>query len=140
MKAMAPAGQEVMLKRAETVTSSGLSSIVSVVAASATSAETKRSSPLSLALIRALVLGTKPEGYAAACRALASGTNPDFSAINAEVLVLGGAEDYLSSPELISGLAEAIPKARTKELAGVGHWHAVEAPKEVAEQLDEFLL
>ncbi|ORY74051.1 putative hydrolase [Leucosporidium creatinivorum] len=140
MKAMAPAGQEVMLKRASTVLSSGLSSIVSAVASSATSAHTKTHSPLSLALIRALVLGTSIEGYAAACKALAGASNPDFKAIEAEVLVVGGAEDYLSSPELIGGLVGELRKARKVQLEGVGHWHAVERPAEVAAELDGFFL
>lgn len=141
MKAMAPAGQEVMLKRATTVLTSGLSSIVSAVASSATSSHTKSHSPLSLALIRALVLATPIEGYAAACRALAAGTNPDFAKIEAETLVVGGKEDYLSSPELISSLVEGeqrIKKGKRVELDGVGHWHAVEQPKAIAELLDGF--
>lgn len=140
MKAMAPAGQEVMLKRASTVLTSGLSSIVSAVASSATSSHTKTHSPLSLALIRALVLGTSIEGYAAACKALAGASNPDFKAIKAEVLVLGGAEDYLSSPELIGGLVDELTTARKVQLEGVGHWHAVERPAEVAAELDGFFL
>lgn len=140
MKAMAPAGQEVMLKRASTVLTSGLSSIVSAVASSATSSHTKTHSPLSLALIRALVLGTSIEGYAAACKALAGAANPDFKAIEAEVLVLGGAEDYLSSPELIGGLLGELKSARKVQLEGVGHWHAVERPAEVAAELDGFFL
>lgn len=127
-----------MLKRAETVTTAGLSAIVDAVVNSATSAATKANSPLSLALIRSLVLGTGIEGYAAACRALAGASEPDYSAIKAEVLVLGGAEDYLSSPELITGLVQALPRASQVSLPHVGHWHAVEAPAEVARQLDEF--
>lgn len=140
---MAPAGQQVMLTRATTVETSGLSSIVSAVASAATSSQTKFNSPLSLALIRALVLSTPIKGYAAACRALAAGSNPDFGKVEAETLIVGGSEDYLSNPGLIGTLVEgegAMKKASKVELMGCGHWHAVEQPKAITELLEKFFL
>lgn len=138
VKAMPPAGAAAMLARASTVRTSGLSAIVYAVIAAGTSPETKLSSLLSLALIRALVLPTPVEGYARACEALAKATDPDWSKVEAETLIIGGAADYLSSKEVIGVLVEEMQKARTVELKGVGHWHAVEAPEKVGELLREF--
>lgn len=130
-----------MAQRATMVRQSGLASIVDAIAASATSAATKRDSPLSLALIRALVLGTKAEAYAAACEALAAGVDPDYTRIDAtDVVVLGGAEDYLSNAELIRDLCESISNSWHAELSDVGHWHCVEDPQGVAEHLDRLFL
>lgn len=127
-----------MLSRASTVRTSGLSAIVSAVVSAATSPETKLSSPLSLALIRALVLPTPVEGYARACEALAGAKDPEWNKVEAETLIIGGAADYLSSREVIGVMVEGMRKARTVELEGVGHWHAVEAPVKVGALLKEF--
>ena len=138
VKAMAPAGAQAMLTRASTVRAHGLSSIVSAIANSATSSYTKLHSPLSLALIRALVLPTPIEGYARACEALASGVDPDWDKIQAEVLVVGGEEDYMSTPEVIAGIVAKVKNGRSVELAKVGHWHAVEQPAALADLMDAF--
>ncbi|KAK4704627.1 hypothetical protein P7C70_g1585, partial [Phenoliferia sp. Uapishka_3] len=138
VKALPPAGVDAMLARAVTVRTSGLSSLASTIANSATSAHTKSTSPLSLALIRALVLPTPIEGYARACEALAAAKNPEWSNIKAEVLVVGGEEDYMCTREVVSFLVENIEKARSVEMKNVGHWHAVEQPVELARIMDEF--
>ena len=103
---MPPAGATAMHARASTVRTSGLSAIAPLIASSAISAHTRSTSPLSLALIRALVLPTSIEGYARACEALAKGTDPDFGTIEAELLVVGGEEDYMSTREVISAICE----------------------------------
>lgn len=91
MRALTPEVQSNMLKRAHTVMEHGVSAVVQQVVASALSGRSKQDSPLSGAMVRTLVLGTKPEGYAAACRALAGASDPDYSAIKAETLVIAGA-------------------------------------------------
>jgi 3-oxoadipate enol-lactonase len=139
MTAMLPQGQSVMRQRAEVVLASGLSAIVAAVASHATSATTKATSPLSLALIRSLVLATSPEAYAAACLALANGVDPDYSRIKAHVLIVGGEEDYLSNHDVISTIVDGVgERASAVKLAGVGHWHAVEKPIALARLLDEY--
>lgn len=85
-----PVGVAAMQLRATMVRATGLSSIVDAIVAGATSTYTKRTSPLTLALIRALVLPTQAEAYARAALALASAQDDiDFGRIEAEVLILG---------------------------------------------------
>ena len=130
-----------MLDRASKVQTQGLSSIVSAVVSAATSQRTKSESPLSLALIRALVLSTKAEGYAAACQALASASNPDFGQVQVPTLVVAGAEDYLSNKDTVSALLDSstgLKRGQSVTLDNVGHWHSVEAPHDVARLLDEW--
>lgn len=145
IRAFSPANREVMLERANTAIHSGLSTIVNTIMHAATSTTTKRNSPLSLALIRALVLGTKPEAYAAACRAIAYAVDPDYASITARVLIVGGREDYLSSAAVIAGLCQDIRrggnnKVDSVEMADVGHWHAVEAPLKLAKLLNSYFM
>lgn len=104
MRSLNPELQKNMLKRAHTVMDRGASSIVDQVVSAALSDKSKAESPLSGALVRALVLGTKPEGYAAACRALASASDPEYGRIEAETLVVAGASTL---PAQVSRRADA---------------------------------
>jgi 3-oxoadipate enol-lactonase len=106
----------------------------------ATSAHTKLHSPLSLSLIRALVLGTSIEGYARAALALASAEGREWSAVQAETLIVGGEEDYMCTKELCERLVGEIEGSRTVEMKGVGHWMAVEAPKRTADIMRDFFV
>ncbi|SCZ87632.1 BZ3500_MvSof-1268-A1-R1_Chr2-2g05098 [Microbotryum saponariae] len=147
MSALPDSTQAVMRQRAATVSSSGLSSIVSKIAESATSSRTKKESPLTLSLIRALVLGTNPQAYAAACEALASAQDPDYTQIRSKMVVIGGSEDYLSDGKMIDAIVGKINAPRSTEssvglaskvvLEGVGHWIAIEDPKRVAQELNK---
>ncbi|KAM0755642.1 alpha/beta-hydrolase [Meredithblackwellia eburnea MCA 4105] len=138
VKSMPEAGVKVMQGRAATVRSSGLSAIASQIANTATSSYTKKNSPLSLAIIRALVLPTPAEGYARACEALAGAKDPDWTKIEVKTLVVGGEEDYMCSPELVKFLTDNVKNASSVEMKDVGHWHAVEQPVELAKVIDEW--
>ncbi|GJN90223.1 hypothetical protein Rhopal_003222-T1 [Rhodotorula paludigena] len=140
MRALTPEVQSNMLKRAHTVMEHGVSAVVQQVVASALSDRSKQDSPLSGALVRTLVLGTKPEGYAAACRALAGASDPDYGAIKAETLVIAGEHDYLSNAATSDHLCAHIPRADKVQMDGVGHWHAVEDPVRLREILEGFFL
>lgn len=102
MRSLSPSLQTLMLKRAHTVLEHGMSSIVDQVVAAGLSERTRADSPLAVALVRALVLATKPEGYAAACRALAGASEPKYSRIEAETLVVAGASS-LSRSRILCG-------------------------------------
>ncbi|GAA5824963.1 hypothetical protein JCM11251_006043 [Rhodosporidiobolus azoricus] len=140
MRALSPAVQSNMLKRASTVQSSGLSSVVSQVVSAALSDHTKAHSPLSAAMVRSLVLAASPAGYAAACHALASALEPDYAAIQAETLIIAGEYDYLSNKETSEHFETSIRGAKRVEMKNVGHWHAVEQPLELRRILEEWFL
>ncbi|SCV70466.1 BQ2448_1860 [Microbotryum intermedium] len=151
MSALSDSTKSAMLQRAATVSSFGLSPIVSKIAESATSSRTKQNSPLTLSLIRALVLGTNPRAYAAACEALASAQDPDYAKIRADTLVIRGEEDYLSDGKVIDAIVGKINAQGSTDgerkmaspaskvvLEGVGHWIAVEDPHQVAQELSKW--
>lgn len=122
-----------MQDRAYLARSSGLTSIANLVHTSAISPTTRKNSPLACGLLRSLVLNTSREGYARACEALAGARDPDWRGISAEVLVVGGSTDYLSTREVVKGFCELIEDCKSVELVEVGHWLAIESPEKVAE-------
>ncbi|GAA6050643.1 hypothetical protein JCM3770_000869 [Rhodotorula araucariae] len=140
MRSLTPEVQTAMLKRAHTVLEHGLSAVVNQVVSSALSDRTKATVPLARALVRTLVLGTKPEGYAAACRALAAAQDPDYGAIRAKTLVVAGEFDYLSNGETTGRLVGDIAGAERVQMEGIGHWHAVEDAVGLRDALEGFLL
>ncbi|GAA5933397.1 uncharacterized protein JCM15063_001304 [Sporobolomyces koalae] len=140
MKALSPSNRQVMEKRSQAVLDGGLSPIVSEIVKSAISPASRQSSPLTAALVRALVLTTNPAAYSAACLAMVRAQDPDYSKIQAETLVVAGVDDYLSTPETTKVFADTITNVKVVEMQRVGHWHAVEAPEELRRILENFFL
>lgn len=101
-------------------------------------AHTKKTSPLSLALIRALVLGTPVEGYARACHTLANAPSPDYSQITAQTVIVHGEEDYMVAQSAVDLLKSKIKHSSSVMLPLQGHWNAVENPQSIADLLVKF--
>jgi hypothetical protein len=97
-----PAAQENMKARAKAAsTAKGLSGIANTVAATAVAKVVAASDFAACAFIRDLVATTKPEAYAAACLALAAAPAIDGSKLPVPLHIIGGAEDYLGSPDAV---------------------------------------
>ena len=56
-----------------------------------------------------------------------------------EAFVIGGAEDEISSPEVMGAMAEKIPDSRHVVLEGAGHLSNLETPTEFDAALKDFL-
>ena len=56
-----------------------------------------------------------------------------------KALVLCGAEDGATPPELVRGLAEALPNARFEVMEQAGHIPSLEQPAMLAAKIDQFL-
>ncbi|KAK2039335.1 hypothetical protein LZ31DRAFT_606633 [Colletotrichum somersetense] len=130
------------LARADTARTQGMAAVVDAVVGVGTSDATKARNPVSLAAVRLSLLGQDPEGYAKACAALAGSSEEtlDFSRIRARTLLITGAEDNISPPQLNEKLAAQLPdSAGLKVLDSVGHWQVYEDAAGVAGALDGFL-
>jgi 2-keto-4-pentenoate hydratase/2-oxohepta-3-ene-1,7-dioic acid hydratase in catechol pathway/pimeloyl-ACP methyl ester carboxylesterase len=126
--------------RARTVRGGGMSAVADTILGAATSEATRAERPLAAALVRELLLGQNPDGYAAACEALAAAVEPDFSSLRAPAMLLTGSEDKTSPPAVNEALQALMPDARLHLVEGIGHWHTLEAPATVTRHLQEFLL
>jgi len=91
--------------------------------------------------VRGMILEASPDGVVAALGAMRE--RPDatdlLGEINVPTLVIGGAEDELSTPEVMGEMAKKIPNARHLTLPEAGHLSNLEAPGEFNAALREFL-
>ena len=83
-----------------------------------------------MALWRQMLINTPAAGYGAACQALAAADLTEAtSALRFPTLVIAGAQDGASPPDLVRATADLIPGAHFHLMPGVGHLPCVEDPK-----------
>ncbi len=81
-----------------------------------------------------------PGCFARACLALADmDLTPRLPALKKKVLVMCGELDQTTPPALARALAEAIPGARYREIAGSGHCPMLEQPQALVAEVQAFL-
>ncbi|GAB3974597.1 hypothetical protein GCM10029978_056620 [Actinoallomurus acanthiterrae] len=81
-----------------------------------------------------------PEDWTAAWRAYKSlDVQGRLADLSAPTLVLAGAADASTTPEIMSAIAERIPGSTYVELPGTPHQQTLERPELVADALDDFL-
>lgn len=89
---------------------------------------------------RNMLLRTPPEGYIAACHALATADQTAATAaLRLPTLVIAGAEDGASPPDLVQATAALIPDAAFHVIPGAGHLPCVETPAAWAAIVAPFL-
>ena len=102
---------------------------------------TRRRRPELADQLRRTMMGNTPAGIAAAARGMAE--RPDMTAAIGEIrcptLLLVGAEDVISPPAEMRGLAAAIPGAKLVEIPAAGHLSPLEDPAAVNAAMAEFL-
>jgi 3-oxoadipate enol-lactonase len=91
--------------------------------------------------VRAMILESSPDGVVGALGAMRD--RPDSSALLSKIdvptLVVGGEEDALSTPEMMSEMAHKISNSRHYTFSGAGHLSNLEAPREFNAALLDFL-
>lgn len=105
-----------------------------------TAATGSKSTSLQHALIRTLLMSQRPQGYISLCRVVAFATPPDYESIKIPILTITSDEDK-SAP--LEGCEEIFRRIGGEEkkitvLEGVGHWHCIEAPDQVATKIMDF--
>lgn len=79
-------------------------------------------------------------GYTGTCAAIRDADLRDqVATIRAKALVLCGAEDAATPPDLARGLADALPDGRFEMIERAGHLPCVEQPEAMAAKIDRFL-
>jgi pimeloyl-ACP methyl ester carboxylesterase len=127
--------------RAALVRSEGVGAIVDTVASEETSQATQSGNFLALSAVRLSLLAQSAEGYAKACTALAeTAVGSDIDLVDAETLIVTGADDRISSPQVCDSYKQRFAKAaHVQVLERVGHWHVFEDPAGLSKALDTFL-
>ena len=88
-----------------------------------------------------VMMGTAPEGIAAAARGMAERIDAStlLASVDCPTLIVVGEEDAISTVEEMRSIADAIPGARFVKVAGAGHMSPLEAPAEVNEAIRQFV-
>jgi len=122
------------------IQSAGMEGIADGVMERWFSAAFRHGRPHDLAGWRNGLLRTPAEGYMATCMAI---RDADMSVaakgIDVPTMVVAGAEDQSTPPEIVRALADRITGARYELIAGVGHLPCIEQPDRLASLLDGFL-
>ena len=104
-------------------------------------AETRGRGGEVLERVRAMMLGTRPEGAAAALRAMAVRNDQTelLPSIKVPTLVVVGAEDSITPPADAQSMSAKIEGSRLVVIEGAGHLSNVERPEEFNRALVEFV-
>jgi 3-oxoadipate enol-lactonase len=100
----------------------------------------ERQAPLA-ETVRHMIASVPPEGAIGALRAMAArpDSTPMLGTIDVPTLVVGGAEDAVTPPEVLRGMAAAIPNSRVEILEHGGHLCPLERPAAFNRVVSEFL-
>jgi 3-oxoadipate enol-lactonase len=102
---------------------------------------TREHRPDVVARVREMILGTKPEGAAAALRGMALRRDQTdlLEAVNVPTLIVVGSEDVITPPSDAEATRAKIKGSRLVKIEGAGHVSNVERPGEFSRALAEFL-
>lgn len=79
------------------------------------------------------------DGYIATCELLAQADVTERAGrVQAPALVVGGAQDMSSPPDVVRALAEVLPDAQFDVIEGAGHLPCVEQPQALAQLMTDF--
>lgn len=113
--------------------------IADAIVQGATSASTKESLPVVVALVRESLMRQDAQGYARSCEALAAAQSASLEDIAVPTLLVTGDEDGVAPPANVREMARRLPNARVEILQRCGHWTTFERPAECMAQLQSFL-
>jgi 3-oxoadipate enol-lactonase len=96
--------------------------------------------PDAVAVHRAMIVATDPEGYSGCCEAIATMDLRDaLPRVAVPTLVISAAEDLALPPEHQRLIAEAIPGARLELIADAAHIASAQQPETVNRLIEEHL-
>lgn len=131
--------RQALRDRAALARREGMADIADALVQAGTSLETKKQQPVTVALVREIMMRQPSEGYAQNCEALASAQAADLSQIACPVLLMTGDEDLVAPPTIARIMDQKLERVRTVILPRCGHWATFERPKEVNRELQGFL-
>ncbi len=117
----------------------GMAAIADAIVNGATSADTRRSRPLAVAMVRESLMRQDPEGYARSCEALADAQAVAVNEITAATLLITGEDDTVAPPQSVRAMQERLRGSRLVVYPRCGHWTTFERPDECTRDLREFL-
>jgi 3-oxoadipate enol-lactonase len=129
------------LDRAVAVRSAGTTEVIAdAVVAGWFTPEWAQAHPEAVAVHRAMIASTDPEGYAGCCEALAAmDLRGDLPRITAPTLVIGALQDRALPSEHQRLIADAVPGARLELVDDAAHIASAQQPETVNRLIEEHL-
>jgi pimeloyl-ACP methyl ester carboxylesterase len=132
------AARQGLRDRAAKARAEGMAPIADAIVQAATSADTKSTQPVTVALVREFLMRQDAEGYAKSCEALAAAQPADVSRIKCKTMLITGDEDVVTPPSGVRAMAERMDTPQTIILNRCGHWTGLERTREVNQALRSF--
>ncbi|MBV9927735.1 MAG: alpha/beta fold hydrolase [Acidobacteria bacterium] len=134
-------GRRARAENAQRALKEGMAPIVDSMLPKLLSAETRERGGEVPGRVRAMMLGTRPEGAAAALRAMASRRDQTdlLSSIDVPTLIVVGSEDVITPPADAEAMRAKIESSRLVVVEGAGHLSNVEQAEQFNRALVEFL-
>jgi 3-oxoadipate enol-lactonase len=127
-------------ERINTLRAQGMHSMADAILSRWFAPSFKEQSPASYRGHYNMLTRTPVEGYTGTCEAIRDADLTEaVKAISMRTLVLSGAEDVSTPPDVARKLVELIPDVKFQEIPGAGHLTCVEQPDAVAERIERFL-
>ena len=99
-----------------------MAAVVNIIIASSISDDTKSNKPIATTVLRLILMGQDPEGYAKAWMALSGAIQPlKLEMVGIKRLIITGSEDQSSPPELGLKWAKELRTEGLVILENVGH-------------------
>lgn len=96
--------------------------------------------PADYAGYRNMLVRMPDDGYISACQALRDADMRDqVPTIQIPVLVICGAEDGATPPDVVQSLADALPQSQFEVVDGAGHLPCIEQPTVMTSLIEQFL-
>jgi 3-oxoadipate enol-lactonase len=134
------AARPVWTARIESVEKGGMAAIADAVVERYLHADHRAAQPQEAATLRAKLLRTHPEGYAAACHAVAGVDWLDrLATVQTPTLVIAGGRDAGATPDMAKAIADRIPGAQLEVFADASHLSVAEQPDAFFAAVSAFL-
>ncbi|MFL6333305.1 MAG: alpha/beta fold hydrolase [Pyrinomonadaceae bacterium] len=135
------AGRRAREENAQRALKEGMAPIVESMLPKLLSAEARERGGVVLERVRAMMLGTTPEGAAAALRAMAVRRDQTdlLPSVNVPTLIVVGSQDSITPPADAQAMSAQIEGSRLVVVEGAGHLSNVEQPEQFNRALVEFL-
>jgi 3-oxoadipate enol-lactonase len=139
IRAWPPEAAPAFEQRAQLAREGRMDEIAEGVATTGLSERARREDPRLLGLMREMIAGGDPAGYAESALATGRGSMVDLEGLACPVLAFCGAEDPVTPPQAAREIAGAAPRGETEMIDGAAHWCMLEAPVEFNRVLFTFL-
>ncbi|HWL06280.1 MAG TPA: 3-oxoadipate enol-lactonase [Xanthobacteraceae bacterium] len=135
-----PAYAKVFEERVALTRAEGMAALVEPTLQRFFTPEFSSANPDAIAAFRRMIAETTADGHVGCCEAIIGlNETPHLPRIAAPTLCIGGARDIGAPPEVMAGIAAAIPGARHVVIPGAGHISCAEQPDVFNEHLAAFI-